>query len=288
MQKVLITGATGQVGKEVITYLDRSGLEVIPAVRNVENAKELFDLNCRHFDFDDEETFDTAFPEIDILFLLRPPHISEVDKYFYPLLKKAEHYGIGKVVFLSVQGADKSKVIPHNRIERLIRELGFEYIFVRPGYFMQNLTTSLLPEIKSDKSITLPAGDAVFNWIDVSNIGEVTAKFIENFDAEKGNAYDITGEENLNFEDVSLILSNELGERVNYKSVNPLRFFLKKKKEGIPNGFAVVMTILHFLPRFQAPPEISDHYERMTGKKPTRLVEFIRREKEVFRKQSVE
>jgi len=63
---------------------------------------------------------------------------------------------VNQVVFLSVQGAEKSKVIPHNRIESLIIEYGMEYIFLRPGYFMQNLTTTLLPDIIKRRQIFLP------------------------------------------------------------------------------------------------------------------------------------
>jgi hypothetical protein len=49
------------------------------------------------------------------------------------------------------------------------------------SYFMQNLTTTLLPEIVKQKRITLPSGKAKFNWIDVKNIGEATAHLILNF-----------------------------------------------------------------------------------------------------------
>ena len=69
---------------------------------------------------------------------------------------------------------------------------------------------------------------------------------------------------------------NEItGESISYQSINPISFYFKKRKEGISNGFAVVMTILHFLPRFQKEPEISVYYQKLTGKKPTSIREFI-------------
>ena len=67
-----------------------------------------------------------------------------------------------------------------------------------------------------------------------------------------------------------------------YRSTGPLRFYLLKRKQGVPSGLAVVMTILHFLPRFQKEPRISDNYKLLTGKEPTRLAEFIEREREAF------
>lgn len=286
MKRILVTGATGNIGLEVVHYLSELNFdsEILAAVRNIEKAKITFknypDLLYRQFDFENESTFSIAFNQIDILFLLRPPHISDVEEVFRPLLNSAKENRIRKVVFLSVQGAEKSKVIPHNKIERLIQELRFEYIFVRPSYFMQNLTTTLLPEILTKQSITLPPGKAKFNWIDVKNIGESTATLVAKFENYRNQAYEITGPENKNFGDVAALITDITGERIRFNSINPISFYFRKKKEGLNGGFAMVMTILHFLPRLQAEPHISDNYQKLTGKVPTTLQEFIEREKE--------
>ncbi|WP_026211305.1 NmrA family NAD(P)-binding protein [Lewinella cohaerens] len=292
MKRTLITGATGNIGREVIHYLcelDQAS-EIIAAVRNVETAKEKLpavqNLSYRQFDFENEELFDTAFEDIDILFLLRPPPISQVEVIFRPLLLSAKENGVDKVVFLSVQGAEKSTVIPHNKIERLIKSLGFKYIFVRPSYFMQNLTTTLLPEIRKDQTITLPSAQAKFNWIDVKNIGEATAVLIKSFEEYHNNAYIITGEENKHFQEVADLMSKVTGEDITFKSRNPLSFYFKKRKEGRKSGFALVMTMLHFLPRIQEEPEITNDFYSITGKKPTSLAEFLEREKDEIKPSS--
>lgn len=286
MKRILVTGAVGNIGLEVVHYLSElnSDSEILAAVRNIDKAKKTFknylNLHYRILDFENESTFSEAFDKIDILFLLRPPHISDVEEVFRPLLNSAKEYGVNKVVFLSVQGAEKSKVIPHNKIERLIQELGFNFIFVRPSYFMQNLTTTLLPEILTRRSITLPSKKAKFNWIDVKNIGEATAILISKFEKYQNQALEITGTENKNFGDVADLITDITGDRIRFNSINPIRFYIQKKKEGLNGGFAMVMTILHFLPRLQAEPKISDNYQKLTGKVPTTLQEFIEREKE--------
>ncbi|REG90287.1 NmrA family NAD(P)-binding protein [Algoriphagus antarcticus] len=288
MTRVLVTGATGNIGREVIHYLCRSTgeIEVIAGVRDIRKAQHAFseytDLAFSTFDFDDERSFYSAFENIDVLFLLRPPQISDVALFFDPLLKAAKEAGINKVVFLSVQGAEKSKVIPHNKIERLIKSFGFNYIFVRPSYFMQNLTTTLLPEIVKHYCITLPSGNAKFNWIDVANIGEASAILIEYFEKYQNSAYEITGSENRSFQKVTKLMSEVLGKKIQFKTLNPISFYFKKKKEGMPGDFALVMTILHFLPRLQSEPKITDDFHKLTGKKPTVLREFLEREEEKF------
>ncbi|MHA7130139.1 NmrA family NAD(P)-binding protein [Algoriphagus namhaensis] len=288
MKKVLITGATGNIGRELVRFLaqEDADLQLTCAVQDIGQARKLFaDLHALQyvsFDFEDQASCTAAFEQVEILFLLRPPHISQVDRVFRPLLQIAKNQGIRKVVFLSVQGVENSSVIPHHKIEKLIQELEFEYIFVRPGYFMQNLITSLLPEIREESQITLPAGRAKFNWIDARDIGEAAAKLIADFDRYKNKPYVITGSENLSFEEVCQMMSEVLERKIHYRSINPIHFFLKKKKEGLPAAFAGVMTILHFLPRLQTEPQIHPDFEQVVGRKPTMLREFLEREKLLF------
>jgi uncharacterized protein YbjT (DUF2867 family) len=288
MWRVLVTGATGNIGREVIHYLFKSAneIEVIAGVRDIPKALHAFteytDLAFNTFDFDDATSFFPAFQGFNVLFLLRPPQIADVKLFFVPLFQAAKEAGISKIVFLSVKGAERSKVIPHNKIERLIKSFGFNYIFVRPSYFMQNLTTTLLPELVKNHRITLPSANAKFNWIDVANIGEASAILIEYFEKYQNSAYEITGSENRSFQEVSDLLSEILGKKIELKTLNPISFYFRKKKEGMPGEFALVMTLLHFLPRLQSEPEISDDFHKLTGKKPTDLIGFLEREEEKF------
>jgi uncharacterized protein YbjT (DUF2867 family) len=284
MSNILITGATGNIGFELIRFLTKidSKNRIVAGVRNIEKAKNIFkdyqDLAYTHFDFEDFETFDKALDGIDKLFLLRPPHISDIETYFKPLISKIKEKNINQIVFLSVQGAEKSKVIPHNKIERLINERGLDFIFLRPSYFMQNLTTTLIKDIQAKREIILPAGNAKFNWIDIKNIGEVGAILLDKFYDYKNQAIEITGLENENFEKVTELINNSIENPIEFKNVNPLRFYQIKKREGMLKGMIIVMILLHFLPRFQKEPKISNFYERLTGKKPTDLKTFIERE----------
>lgn len=283
--QVLVTGATGNIGSAVVRhlFLANANIEVFAGVRSIEQAQRKFkqhaNLEFIHFDFEDAKSFDKAFHNIDILFLLRPPHIANIKKYFKPLLTKALEKGIKKIVFLSVQGVEQSQVIPHHKIEGLIKTMNFEYIFVRPSYFMQNLTTTFKAEIQQTKTLVLPSANAKFNWIDVDNIGEFTAQVITNFEQFKNKAFDLTGTESRSFKEVCALMSQKLNTSITYKSINPLAFYLRKKKQGLPSNFALVMTLLHTLPRVQKLPALSSNYQNICGKAPTTLETFVEREK---------
>lgn len=288
MKRILITGATGNVGIEVIRHLFKVGTEnkVIAGVRDIEKAKTMFaqypQLLYAEFDFERPETYDSSLKGIDTVFMLRPPYISDVDKIFKPLIAKIREKGIRQIVFLSVQGVEKSTVIPHNKIEKLIRESNIGYVFLRPSYFMQNLTTTLLNDIVKKREIILPAGKAKFNWIDIKNIGEIAGIVLENFETYACKSIVLTGTENLNFNNVASIITDCISGKVMYRNVNPFRFYIIKKRTGMPTGMILVMIMLHFLPRFQKAPEITNSYTQLTGIKPTTLKEFIEREKAKF------
>lgn len=286
---ILVTGATGNIGVALIGELLKrgGGHAVYAGVRSVEKAKRVFpgldSIGFREFDFEDPGTFAGALRGIDVVFLLRPPHISRIDKVFRPLFDAIRAGGIGKVVLLSVQGAEASGVIPHRKIEKLTLEYGLDWIFVRPSYFMQNLTTTLRDDIRKRKTIALPAKDAKFNWIDIGDIAEACAKVLVEFDGRKNRAYVLTGTENLDFAHVVGRI-NELAEAgISYAPVGPVRFIFRKLRERMPLGMAFVMCVLHLLPRFQAEPEITDIFKVLTGKDPARLDDFIRRNAAAFK-----
>ena len=289
MKNILITGATGNIGTEVIKYLFKANTtnRIVAGVRNIEKAKlSLINfpiLEYVVFDFENPSTFDHSLQNIDIVFLLRPPHISDINLYFNPLILKIKAHGIKQVVFLSVQGAEKSKVIPHNKIEKLVVDSQLDYVFLRPSYFMQNLTTTFWRELHNQRMITLPAGNTKFNWIDIENIGEVAATVLDKFDDYKNECIELTGYENENFHNVVTIINNQIENKIKYRDVSPFLFYRLKKKEGMQTGLILVMIMLHILPRFQKAPIISENYERITGRKPTTLTQFIEREVERFK-----
>lgn len=283
MKRVLVTGATGNVGLEVIRYLVdlKTHTRVVAGVRNVAKAKATigFDnVEFVEFDFENPETFQTALSGIECVFLLRPPHISNVERCFRPLMESMKRCQVAEVVFLSVQGAEKSTIIPHNKIEKLIEAYHFSYIFIRPSYFMQNLTTTLLADIKETRQIILPAGKGLFNWVDINNIAEACVLVIDKFTDYRNQAIEVTGYENESFYTVATLMNQMLANPVKYVSVSPFRFYRIKRQQGMPTGQIIVMLFLHFLPRLQKAPKISNFYQNLTGKKPTTLKEFISRE----------
>ena len=280
MKNIFITGATGNVGMEVIKSLDKLDhtFEIYAGIFNVEKDKPKlkgYKLNTLYFDFTDVGTYKTALNNCDILFLLRPPQLSEVEKYFKPLIDLAVSTGVKHIVFLSVQGVEKSKIIPHHKIEKLIVDSNIPYTFLRPAYFMQNFTTTLHTDLVNYHKIFLPAGKAKFTLIDVTDIGRVAANILAETEKHLNKSYELTNHEKLSFSDMAKKLSKGLQMDIKYESPNLFRFFIEKRKEKMPTMLIFVMIMLHYLPRFQKEPATTDWVNKIINAEPKTFDEFV-------------
>jgi uncharacterized protein YbjT (DUF2867 family) len=288
MTRLLITGASGNVGEAVIkSLLEKEGDFALQAgLRNTKSEIGTSPdprLKLVHFDFEDNICVKSALANCEILFLLRPPQIADVEKYFVPLIMAAVEEKIHHIVFLSVQGADRNSFIPHFKIEKLIRESGLAHTFLRPAYFMQNFTTTLLKDIVEKQLIYLPAGKAKFNLIDVQDLGDAAAEVLLKVESHHNKAYELSNNELLGFQEMSAIIGKTTDQKIRYKSPNLIAFYLQKRRENQPPMLILVMIMLHFLPRFQARPISTNDLERIMGKKARTLKEFAQAHKQVLR-----
>lgn len=273
-----MTGASGNVGHSIRKHIaDFSGLELRLATR----AKSPRNGDV-YFDLEDIHSFSSALGNLDILFLIRPPQLSNVKKYFVPLIKACVQNNVRHIIFLSVQGADRSRAIPHRRIEEIIMSSGIPFTILRPSYFMQNLTTTLRDDIVKRDRIFLPAGNAPFLWVDVDDIGRSVRAIAQNAPAHYNKIYTITGAEHHTFSTVANMLSETLERTIRFENPNILRFVIEKKRQGFDVAYIAVLILLHYTARFFPPPNVSDDFFKLTGQRPATLRQFIQSSREYF------
>lgn len=288
-KNILITGARGNIGTEVLRGFKTIqsthciyAADYLPA--SSEKIKDTFpDTDYRQLDFAEPESFDKALKDIDIVFLLRPPQLADVKKYFDPFLAAMKKQGVSKVVFLSVQGAKTQSFIPHHKLEKLILEYGMQYVFLRPSYFMQNITTTLFHEIQKHDRIFIPSGKLRFNWVDARDIGLVGAHVLNDFEKYSGKALEVTGSDFCGFDEVVRLINQHTSKQLRYESPNLLRFYFTKRKQGVAPAMILVMIMLHFLPRLgKNESKLTQTVKEITGKVPGCLEDFIVRNKSLF------
>jgi uncharacterized protein YbjT (DUF2867 family) len=280
---ILVIGALGNVGIQVVNELQAAGRRVRAADPDLPRLRELFgeSVECVRFDFSDPTTFAPTFESVEKMFLLRPPQISNVKRDMFPAIDAAKRAGVKYVVFLSVIGIEKMTFIPHYKVETYLREQNFQTTFLRSSFFMQNLSTTHRKEIKERSELFVPVGNAKTSFIDVRDIGAVAAQLLTQ-DGHAGRNYDLTGAEALDYWQAAKILSETLGRDIKYRNPGSIRFFMETIRRGAPISYAFVVMGLYTSTRYGMAESVTDAVERLTGKKPISFKKFAEDYREVW------
>ncbi|MEO5966481.1 MAG: SDR family oxidoreductase [Candidatus Limnocylindrales bacterium] len=275
---ILVTGAPGNVGTPLVNELLGLGARVRVAARNVNAARaEVGDaVEVVPFDFERPEMFGPALAGVERMFLLRPPQIADVDGVILPALQAAADAGVRHVVFLSIQGAERNRVVPHRKIEDRLRASGMAWTFVRAAYFMQNLSTTHAPEIRELDEIWVPAGrGSVTAHVDARDVAAIAARALVE-PGHEGQAYTPTGPAAITYDAVAGMLTRELGRPIRYADPGVLRYLRRMRARGMPRGMVAVTVGIYTAARLGLAAGLSDDVERLTGRPPIPMERFIR------------
>lgn len=273
---ILVIGALGNVGAEVVKQVLASGRPVRAADIDAQKLKERFGdtVETVRFDFTDPRTFEATFRGVKKMFYMRPPHLANIQRDMQPSMEAAKRAGVTHVVFLSLIGIEKAKYVPHYRVETYLHQLGLQTTFLRCSFFMQNLNTTHRREIKDCNEIFVPVGNARTSFIDVRDIGAVAAVTLTG-EGHAGYNYDLTGWESLDYWEVAHILSDVLGRTITYCNPNPFYFLIETLRRGTPLIFALVQLGLYTSTRFGMAKDVTPAVENLLGRKPTSFRQYV-------------
>lgn len=153
--RILVTGATGIVGSELVGLLVDEGVEVKAGTRNPARARDLFDpeVEVVELDYRQPATFDAAVEWADRVFLQPPPFSSDAYDTLAPLLDWAVQAGTEHVVALSAMGMEVRGDLPIRRLEKHVASLGVDYTFLRPNLLMQNFQRDFSASASRDRCV---------------------------------------------------------------------------------------------------------------------------------------
>ncbi|MGH9367391.1 MAG: SDR family oxidoreductase [Thermoanaerobaculia bacterium] len=275
---ILVTGATGTVGQELVKELKAARAPFRVGARSPEKVST---AEAVRLDFDRPETFAPALDGVDKLFLLTSGG-TEREGAAVEAAKKA---GVKHLVKLSVWGAEENAFLfgrAHRQIEQKIEASGIPYTFLRPNSFMQNFTTHHAPTIRSQGAFYPYGHDSRISVIDARDIAAVAARALTG-EGHAGKAYKLSGPESLTNGQMAEKLSRAIGKLVRFVDLPDPEYKKALMGAGVPEGYADALADLSRYFATGAGAPVTPDYERVVGRKPATFDQFARDHASVWR-----
>ena len=273
---ILITGASGNVGREVVKQGLAVGLKIratfhSPAVA----AKAPSGLEGVVMDYAKPETIRPALLGVEKIFLVGPP-VRDLPAMEANFIKEVRATGRKHVVKLSALGGRES-MFPsgHRDSEENIEASGLPYTFLRPNGFMQNLVNYDAATIRSQNAFYGCQGNGAVSIVDIRDIAAV-AVIVLAASGHEGKSYELTGGEAVTNTQVAENISRVSGRKISYVDLAAEEFKKFLQSSGIPEWSVDALLDLQRLYREGKASLVTSDIERLTGRKPISFDQFAR------------
>lgn len=240
--RILVTGATGNIGGELIKQLSAKNISFKAMVRSKNKAADLSSITGVEIiegDYNNVSSIEKALEAIDTAFLLTNS-TEEAEQQQTSFVEAAKKKGVRHVVKLSQWAADEQSPVRflryHAVVEKKIKDAGMAYTFLRPNLFMQGLL-SFKQTIQEQGKFFAAIGNAKISIVDVRDIAAVAAEALTE-EGHRNKIYDLTGPEALTHGQMAALLSEALGKPVAFTDVPPEAMLQGLLSAGLPQWMA--------------------------------------------------
>ncbi len=243
---ILVVGASGTIGKVVVTQLLAKGEAVRAMTRDVGKTRALPGFEGASVvagDPSDPASLPPVFAGVDKVLLIPPsgPGWNQGEKN---LIEAARAAGVQYLVKVSAMGADPAhpsmSLSFHSQGEALLAESGIPFTVLRGNSFMQNFILFYAPSIRSEGAIYQCTGDVPTALVDTRDIADVATALLTTggSEAHHGKIYELTGPESLSYSQAAEKIAAATGRPVRYIDVPPSAYQQALEGFGLPTWAA--------------------------------------------------
>ena len=282
---IVVTGATGMVGGDIVRTLSQQGVAARAMARNPKKAINLPGIAWVTGDLAKPETLPAAFEGADTLFLVSSIGEDTVELQ-HNGIEAARNAGVQRIVKLSAFGATERTKAPiliwHYQVEEEMKKSGMDWTILQPHHFMQNLLTQT-QYIINDGVVYSPSGDGKIPYIDARDIAAVAVATLTQ-PGHQGKTYVVTGSEALSYREATEIISKTIGKTLRFIDESPEDARARRTREGYSP--AIIEGILVIGAHQRAGGRtvtITNVVVDLTGRAPRTFPEFARDHAAMFR-----
>jgi uncharacterized protein YbjT (DUF2867 family) len=269
MQKILVLGATGNVGKHLISELLADGERVKAASRSGKWPEE--GVEGVIFDFTDPSTYEPAFDGVDRLYMMLPSGYLQILELLMPLIEIAKQNGI-KIVMQSVFGVEADESNPYRQVEISLENSGLPFVILRPNWFSDNFHTFWKAGLDHGE-IRLPADAGKTSFIDTRDIAAAAAAALTT-DRFNGHSFNLTGPEALSYTQAAEVLSGVLDKPIVYRHISDETFIESLISAGIPEAYSRFLATIFYPVREGFTSDTTNAVTDLTGNPPKSLRQY--------------
>ncbi|MFI6816787.1 SDR family oxidoreductase [Nonomuraea sp. NPDC050328] len=265
---ILVTGATGNVGRHVVTQLAEAGVPVRALVRDPSRTAFPAGVEVVRGDLTDPASLEPALDGVEDVFLVWPGFAAETAAAVVDVIKRRAR----RVVYLSANVVPGSTMF-HVTVEQLIRDSGLAWTFLRPGGFATN-TLGWIDEVRGSGVVSWVYGEAARSLIHEADIAAVATHVLVSAGHAR-QAYVLTGPEAITQAEQVRIIGEELGVEARWEELDPAAGFAVAK--GIFGTDEGAREAMEGWGSFVASPEVvTDTVSRLLGRAPLSYRQWVR------------
>lgn len=222
MTTIAVTGATGHLGRLVVSSLLDRGADPARVVAVVRDAAKAADLTgrgaeVRVADYTDPDALEAAFTGVDRLLLVSSSAVGQRDAQHANVIAAAEAAGVGLLAYTSILNADTTVMrlaAEHQATERRLAASALPTVLLRNGWYVENYTGQL--EVAYEHGLVGAGGDGRFQPAARADYAEAAAAVLVSDEAQAGRVYELAGDQVVTLADVAAAISDASGRPVPY------------------------------------------------------------------------
>lgn len=283
---ILVTGATGTAGSQVVRELRARGASVRAFVRDPEKASRLFpgEAELAVGDFADPGSLRAALEGVESLLLSCADDPRRVE-WEVRAVDAAAEAGVERIVKLSTVGAEQGSPVAfwdwHGRVEEHLAASGVPAVVLRSSFYMSNLLGAA-EQVATDGRLYAPAGRARVAMIHPRDVGAAAAALLTGA-GDEGRTYVVTGPKAITWVEIAAELSSVTGRDVEYVDIPDEDAKRGMMSSGLPELVAEQLTTIFAMLRQGVAEQVTDTVEALTGAAPRSFAEFARERGHLFR-----
>jgi NAD(P)H dehydrogenase (quinone) len=282
IMSIVITGATGQLGRLTVEALLRRGIpaaDIIATGRDITGIKDLADrgITVRRADFADTDSLAEAFAGADRLLLISASvPVDERVANHRRVIDAAAAEGVSLMAYTSTTHADTATTIigaTHGETEEYLRDRGIPSVLLRNGWYLENYT-SQLPQILQNGAVVGAAGEGRISAASRADYAEAAAVVLS-AEGHTGAVYQLGGDESFTLTELAAAISAAAGNQVSYADLPVTEFAQALAAAGLPAVLAEVLADADLgMSRGEMYTDSGD-LRRLIGRPPVTLAEAL-------------